>query len=318
MQGKERLKQPVPDQLSEFFYALFFVNSEEAIMILSQAGEILAANAAAGDILDYPARDLQKMHIKDLFVDPQQCEKFFDDLQNEGRVNRQLAMLKKRQGATCRGLISLRSGPGDSERPSLLMATFSLKTRSESLLQKERNFISAILETTGALVVLLDPQFRFMRINNSFERLTGYSIFDVLGNYIWDAILPAGEVQKFKDVLIKIARNQPPLEHRCLITGSDGREYTVIWNITVMSGEENQPEYLICTGIDVTELQAALSKIKTLSGFLPICSYCKKIRNDRGYWDVLEDYIRKNSDAEFSHSLCPECSKIHYPEIFGK
>ena len=59
----------------------------------------------------------------------------------------------------------------------------------------------------------------------------------------------------------------------------------------------------------------ALSKIKTLSGLLPICSHCKKIRDDKGYWNQIESYIHKHSDAEFSHSICPECAKKYYPDM---
>ena len=55
------------------------------------------------------------------------------------------------------------------------------------------------------------------------------------------------------------------------------------------------------------ELQQALAEIKTLTGILPICSYCKKIRSDEGYWQQVEEYISKHSSAMFSHGLCPEC-----------
>lgn len=57
----------------------------------------------------------------------------------------------------------------------------------------------------------------------------------------------------------------------------------------------------------LAELQQALSKIKTLRGLIPICAACKRIRDDKGYWKMLEAYIQEHSDAEFSHSLCPEC-----------
>ena len=60
------------------------------------------------------------------------------------------------------------------------------------------------------------------------------------------------------------------------------------------------------------ELQKALSEIKTLSGLLPICASCKKIRDDKGYWNQLELYIRDHSEAEFSHSICPKCKKELY------
>ncbi len=64
------------------------------------------------------------------------------------------------------------------------------------------------------------------------------------------------------------------------------------------------------------ELQKALSEIKELSGLLPICSSCKKIRNDNGYWEQIEGYIRDHSKAEFSHSICPDCAKKLYPEFY--
>ena len=63
------------------------------------------------------------------------------------------------------------------------------------------------------------------------------------------------------------------------------------------------------------DLKNALAEIKTLRGFIPICSNCKKIRDDEGYWQQIEQYIQQRSDAEFSHGICPECIKILYPDI---
>lgn len=60
----------------------------------------------------------------------------------------------------------------------------------------------------------------------------------------------------------------------------------------------------------------AHAKVKTLSGMLPICSSCKNIRDDKGYWSQIEAYIRDHSEAEFSHSVCPECAKQLYPEFY--
>jgi len=63
------------------------------------------------------------------------------------------------------------------------------------------------------------------------------------------------------------------------------------------------------------ELEKALQEVKTLSGFLPICTACKKIRNDKGYWDQIEHFISTHSEIEFSHGLCPDCAKkIHPPQ----
>jgi ligand-binding sensor domain-containing protein len=65
-------------------------------------------------------------------------------------------------------------------------------------------------------------------------------------------------------------------------------------------------------------IQEALANVKTLSGLLPICANCKKIRNDKGYWDQIEGYIQKHSDAQFTHGICPECAEKLYGDVFYK
>lgn len=66
----------------------------------------------------------------------------------------------------------------------------------------------------------------------------------------------------------------------------------------------------------IADLQEALAKVKTLSGFLPICASCKKIRDDKGYWNHVEAYISEHSEAEFSHGVCTGCAKKLYPDIY--
>jgi PAS domain S-box-containing protein len=67
----------------------------------------------------------------------------------------------------------------------------------------------------------------------------------------------------------------------------------------------------------IIELQTAIGDIKTLSGLIPICASCKKIRDDKGYWNQIEVFIREHSDAEFSHGICPDCIQHLYPELQG-
>jgi FixJ family two-component response regulator len=64
----------------------------------------------------------------------------------------------------------------------------------------------------------------------------------------------------------------------------------------------------------ISELQTALAKVKQLSGLLPMCASCKKIRDDKGYWNQIEAYISEHSQADFTHGICPECVKKLYPE----
>jgi hypothetical protein len=93
--------------------------------------------------------------------------------------------------------------------------------------------------------------------------------------------------------------------------------------------EQNDASYLVGVGLDISDrvdaenkqayliakLEETLSQVKQLSGFLPICASCKKIRDDEGYWNQIESYIKKHSDVVFSHGICPDCVKKLYPEI---
>lgn len=68
----------------------------------------------------------------------------------------------------------------------------------------------------------------------------------------------------------------------------------------------------------IEDLREAIAEIKTLRGIIPICSYCKEIRDDKGAWKRIEEYIALHSEAEFSHGICPKCAHTHYPDYFKK
>lgn len=67
----------------------------------------------------------------------------------------------------------------------------------------------------------------------------------------------------------------------------------------------------------IAELREALAQVRELSGLIPICCGCKKIRNDKGYWEQVERYISSHSEARFSHGICPDCEKRLYPELLA-
>ena len=68
----------------------------------------------------------------------------------------------------------------------------------------------------------------------------------------------------------------------------------------------------------IADLKTALAEVKTLSGLLPICCSCKKIRDDSGYWRQIETYVSERSQAEFTHGICPDCAKKLYPDYFDE
>jgi len=89
----------------------------------------------------------------------------------------------------------------------------------------------------------------------------------------------------------------------------DQTHFIAFLDLTERKKAEQERERLIA------DLQQALDEIKTLRGILPICSHCKKIRDDQGYWTQVEAFVEKHSDAEFSHSICWECAKKYYPDL---
>lgn len=88
----------------------------------------------------------------------------------------------------------------------------------------------------------------------------------------------------------------------------DARTCLIIRDISARKIAEKERERLI------QELQQALARVKTLSGLLPICASCHKIRDGQGNWHVLENYIRQNTGADFTHGICPDCRRKLYPE----
>lgn len=78
------------------------------------------------------------------------------------------------------------------------------------------------------------------------------------------------------------------------------------------------PRELIARVKTHIELKRSREEIKTLRGFIPICAKCKKIRDDEGYWERVEQYIERHSYAKFSHGICPDCIKDDYPDIYDK
>lgn len=83
-------------------------------------------------------------------------------------------------------------------------------------------------------------------------------------------------------------------------------------DITQLKEAEEQRELVIA------DLKKALQDVKTLSGLIPICASCKKIRNDQGYWTSVEEFIAKHADVDFSHAICPDCLKTQYPKVYER
>lgn len=183
-----------------------------------------------------------------------------------------------------------------------------------------------LLDHTRDIVYRHDARGVFSYVSPACEKLTGYTPeqwqrhyatfhtdhpLNVLAVERTEAALASGREQPSYEVEIfhhDGSRLWLEVSERPFFEG--GRVAGVIGvarDVTSRKNAEAEREKL------VVELQAALANIKTLRGFLPICASCKKIRDDKGYWNQLEQYLSEHADVEFSHGICPGCARELYP-----
>ncbi len=123
----------------------------------------------------------------------------------------------------------------------------------EEALHEERNFISAILDTVGALVVVLDNDGRVRRFNPACELTTGYSMEEVEGKYLWDLFLPAEERSRFRSMFEVLRTDLIPQDYQSSWITRRGEQRLIAWTSTLLPGGADTANYIIATGIDITE-----------------------------------------------------------------
>ncbi len=204
------------------------------------------------------------------------------------------------------------------------------RKRAEAMLKENEEKYNQFFKTSRDFVFITSKDGRLVDINDAAVELLGYSsreeLLQMKMPYVYDseeerakhikAITECGFVKEFP---VDLRRRDGIIRHTLLtaVTRCDAEGKTIgfqgtIRDITERRRIEEERERLIL------ELQEAISQVKTLSGLLPICASCKKIRDDNGYWRQIESYIKDHSEAEFSHSICPDCVKKLYPELKKK
>ena len=138
--------------------------------------------------------------------------------------------------------------------------------RTEEALQEERNVVSAILHTVGALVVVLDPEGKIIRCNRACEQTTGYSLAEVAGRKIWDLFIVPDEVERFQSIFQQLCTDQLANDYEGYLVKRDGSRRWIAWSSTVLPGNDAAPAYIIATGIDITERKHLEKTILEVSG----------------------------------------------------
>ena len=124
---------------------------------------------------------------------------------------------------------------------------------TEEALQEERNVVTAMLDTVGALIIVLDPDGRIVRFNRACERSTGKTLADVAGRVVWDLFIPDEDAETFRTQFEKMRDDQLHTDYECPWLAGDGTRRQIAWSGASLPGGQGTPAYVIATGIDITE-----------------------------------------------------------------
>jgi PAS domain S-box-containing protein len=190
--------------------------------------------------------------------------------------------------------------------------------------QEETQWLRKLIEESRDGIVILDTNAKVFDANQAFARMLGYTREEVrrLHAWDWDAVFTREQIQGMAHN-VDVEGHHFETRHR----RKDGVVIDVELsnNGAVFHGQK----LIFCISRDISDrkraqaereeligrLQDSLAEIKTLRGILPLCSYCKKIRDDKGYWEQVDVYIHQHSEAGISHSICPDCMREHFPDI---
>jgi PAS domain S-box-containing protein len=201
------------------------------------------------------------------------------------------------------------------------------KQKENSLKISDEKFKIIFEESLDAMVIINSNSRKVVRVNQATIRILGYKKKNIIGKH-FSVFFPAKNEKLLDGILDKIKIHGSVFTQEFL--HADGSIYLMDLTATVIPWGKDKA--LLANFRDIAErveaekeqekliveLKEAMDNIKTLKGLIPICSSCKKIRDDKGYWHQVESYIRNHTEAEFTHGLCPDCAKIYFAELAGE
>ncbi|MFP4584210.1 MAG: transporter substrate-binding domain-containing protein [Desulfococcaceae bacterium] len=196
---------------------------------------------------------------------------------------------------------------------------------AEIRLRESEGWLKAVLSSVQVGIAIIDAEsHRLVDANPAALRMMRRPLEDVKGRVCHQFLCPAEEgacpiadldqeIDESERELLTADGESLPILKSVVRVRLDGRVHLLesFIDISARKAAEAEREKLI------EELRTALSEIRTLRGFLPICASCKKIRDDEGYWHQIEIYIRNRADVDFTHGICPECQDRLYGDLFG-
>lgn len=314
------------------FKNIFQLSLDVLMIIDSKDGRILSANKTTELVLGFQEQDLKGKPFSILYPPSEALTETTSpyDFQVFGTVFTQNFL--RSDGSTC--FLDLTATLINWDKNKAIMVSLrdaSERTLSEEALRDSEEKLRTITNTAKDAVIMLDEKGTVLYWNPAAETIFGYTGKEIIGRNL-DSLLATKQyheayLEAFKifdqngrgqaidrtfelDAMKKNGQEFPAeISLSTIHTRGKGFAVGIVRDISDRKRMEKEQEILI------QQLQDALSRVKKLSGLLPICASCKKIRDDKGYWNQIESYIRAHSDVDFSHGICPECAKRLYPEM---
>ncbi len=199
--------------------------------------------------------------------------------------------------------------------------------RERAAALEKLSYLAAIVDSAEEAIIGQTLEGVITTWNSGAARLYGYAAGEAVGRPA-SMIVPASLHRETEQLMAKLGRGEGLVQLETARLRKDGSRVDIYLTVSAIKNGSGQIVGASSIAYDVTErkrmeeertqliehLNQMLSKVKTLSGLLPICASCKKIRDDQGYWQQLETFVKEHSGAEFSHSICPECMQRLYPQ----
>jgi PAS domain S-box-containing protein len=216
--------------------------------------------------------------------------------------------------------------PYNRENLSSAIEVATNRHRLERTVRERERWMSGLLNVIHEGMIILDPDNRVMNVNPEARRLlrieadwNGHTISGQIRLVRDDMDMLAIALEAHEDVRseFEVVFGDIHFPAEVQISRIADDRGAVLGTMIGFIDISERKRHLIEREKMITQLRSALDNVKTLNGLLPICSHCKKIRNDTGYWTQVEDYISQHSEIEFTHGLCPDCAHKLYPEYYS-
>jgi PAS domain S-box-containing protein len=308
---------------SEEKFRTFMETASDLIYIMDKDGKTRS--------LGYSKEEMIGMHITQL-ISKETLGKFGtkrEEIIEKGKITHE-SIWKKRDGKEIYGenkIVAFYDSDGKYAGVRCVFRDMTERKKADDDLKENEEKLRTFIESASDLMYETDADGNFIYVNEALAINLGYTKEEVIGMHLSgiaskedlerynvqeEELIAKGKLT-FEPILIRKDGEKIHGEIKIVaLYDSDGRyagSRGIFRDISERKKMEEEKENLI------EKLQEALARIKTLRGLLPICSSCKKIRDDKGYWHQVEIYIQDHSEAEFTHGFCPECLNVYLSKL---